>query len=89
MTPLKSLISDRVRNVIVGELGFPVDRVTDDARLREDLGADSLNLYEIMFTLEEELVIAPPISDEEIEQIGTVADLIKLVEARTGAAANA
>jgi acyl carrier protein len=82
---INALIADRVRNVIAGELGIAANMLTDEKRLREDLGADSLNLYEIAFTLEDELALSP-ISDDEIEQMVTVANLIKLIEAKQEAA---
>jgi acyl carrier protein len=71
-------IRERVRKVVTHHLGVEPGRVTDNARLVEDLGADSLDEVELIMALEEEFdVIIPDTSAEHIETVG---DVVKLVE---------
>ena len=66
---------DRVREIIVNELGVEAEKVTNDASFVEDLGADSLDTVELVMAFEEEFVIDIP--DEDAEQMRTVGDAIK------------
>ena len=62
----------------VGEiLGIPVDLVTPEKTLADDLGVDSLDKYEIIMSIEDDLNIE--IEDDELYKVVTVADLINLV----------
>lgn len=58
-----------------------VSTITPDSRIIEDLGADSLDVVELLITLDDEYNIK--IADEEIASIKTVGDLIKIIEARS------
>lgn len=78
--PEKDEIADRVRKVIGGHLGAEIDRVTDTASLRDDLGADSLDDDEIVMSLEEEFRIE--ITDAECDGALIVSDFIKLVKGK-------
>lgn len=71
-------IMDKVRDVIVDQLGVELDTVTDDASFIDDLGADSLDIVELVMALEEEFGISIP--DEEAENIKTVGDAINYIE---------
>ncbi|MDW8068262.1 MAG: acyl carrier protein [Anaerolineae bacterium] len=73
-------IYERVVNIIVDLLGVEPEKVTMDARFREDLGADSLDLVELVMAFEEEF--GGTISDEEAQQIKTVGDAVRYIESR-------
>lgn len=72
-------ILDKVRSVIVDQLGVEEDVVSDDASFIDDLGADSLDIVELVMALEEEFGISIP--DEEAESIKTVGDAVSYIEA--------
>ncbi|NOX61738.1 MAG: acyl carrier protein [Chloroflexi bacterium] len=72
-------IRERVVEIIVEQLGVDADEVTDEARFREDLEADSLDLVELMMAFEEEF--GGEISDEEAQKIQTVGEVIELLKA--------
>ena len=72
------MIFEKVRDIICDQLELDEDVVTLDAVLLEDLGADSIDLAELVMTLEDEFDME--ISDEELENIRTVADIVKFIE---------
>ncbi|MCX7855606.1 MAG: acyl carrier protein [Anaerolineae bacterium] len=76
-------IYERIVNIIVDLLGVEPEKVTMDARFREDLGADSLDLVELVMAFEEEF--GGTISDEEAQQIKTVGDAVRYIETRMAA----
>lgn len=67
-------IIDKVKSVIVEQLNVDEDVVTEDASFIDDLGADSLDIVELVMALEEEFGISIP--DEQAENIKTVGDAI-------------
>ena len=69
---------DRVKQVIVDQLGVDESAVTMDASFVEDLGADSLDLFELVMALEEEFEVEIP--TEELAQIATIGDVEKYIE---------
>ena len=69
--------AERVKAIIVEQLGVPADDVNDGASFIEDLGADSLDIVELVMALEEEYDIE--ISDEDAEKILTVGDAMKYI----------
>jgi len=71
---------ERVKKIIVDLLGVEPDKVTREARFREDLEADSLDLVELIMAFEEEFGGA--ISDEEAQQIRTVGEAVDYIEQR-------
>ena len=73
-----SSISDRVKGIVVDQLGVSADQVTPEAKFIEDLGADSLDQVELIMALEEEF--GADIPDEKAEQLTTVQDAIKYIE---------
>lgn len=77
---------ERIRKIIVDELGIKLDQVVPSARLMEDLGADSLDLVEMVMSMEEEFKSADgkilEISDEDAEKIATVQDAIDFLKAK-------
>ena len=66
-------IEERVKGIVVDLLGVDEDRVTPDARFREDLEADSLDLVELIMAFEE---FGGEITDEDAQQITTVGQAV-------------
>lgn len=75
---LKSDVADRVIELVADHLGAERDKVVPEAQFIKDLGADSLDVVELIMTLEEEFGIA--ISDADAEMIHTVGEAIGYVE---------
>ena len=73
--------ADKVKSIIVEQLGVPAEDVTEEASFIEDLGADSLDIVELVMALEEEYDIE--ISDEDAEKIQTVGDAITYISEHT------
>ena len=71
-------IVDRVKKVVINHLGVKEDKVTDNAKFIEDLGADSLDQVELVMAFEEEFKCEIP--DEAAEGITTVGDAVKYIE---------
>ena len=69
---------ERVKQIIVDQLGVAPEQVTATASFIDDLGADSLDTVELVMALEEEFDIEIP--DEDAEKMTTVADAIKYLE---------
>lgn len=76
----KQEIEERVRKVLAENLGRDVEEVTMEARLEEDLDADSLDLVEAVLALEEDLGVKIP--EEEMESVKTVQQAVDLVSAK-------
>lgn len=71
-------IQDKVRDIIVEQLGVNPEQVTPEAKFIEDLGADSLDTVELVMAFEEEFGIDVP--DEEAEKLQSVGDVVRYVE---------
>lgn len=80
MADQETSIEQRVKKIIVDQLGVKEDQVTPEAKFIEDLGADSLDTVELVMALEEEF--GQEIPDEEAEKLQSVGDVIKHVEER-------
>ena len=74
-------VEDRVRRIIVEQLAVSDNEVTGQASFVDDLGADSLDIVELVMALEEEFNIE--ISDEDAEKIKMVSDAEKYIETST------
>ena len=72
-----SSIEDRVKKIVVEQLGVKEDTVTPNASFVDDLGADSLDTVELVMALEEEFDVT--VEEEELEGIGTVGQAYELV----------
>ncbi|MEI7533933.1 MAG: acyl carrier protein [Verrucomicrobiae bacterium] len=71
-------LEQRVKDIIVEQLGVKPEQVVPAAKFIEDLGADSLDTVELVMALEEEFGIEVP--DEQAEKLQSVGDVIKYVE---------
>jgi acyl carrier protein len=71
-------VEQRVKNIIVEQLGVKPEQVTPEAKFIEDLGADSLDTVELVMALEEEF--GSEIPDEQAEKLQSVGDVIKFIE---------
>ena len=76
-----SSVADKVKKIVVEQLGVSEDQVTPEAKFIEDLGADSLDQVELVMALEEEF--GADIPDEDAEKLTTVGDAIKYVESKS------
>jgi acyl carrier protein len=77
-------VEERVKAIIVDKLGVPIEKLIPQAHIVDDLGADSLDLVEIMMALEEEFDLE--MTDEEAERLLTISDMIEYAEDRVKAA---
>ena len=75
-----SSVEERVKSIIVEQLGVDADEVTAEASFVEDLGADSLDTVELIMAFEEEFGVE--ISDDEAEKIRKVKDAVDYIEKR-------
>ena len=75
-------IEDRVKDIIVDQLGVKAEEVTPEAKFVEDLGADSLDTVELVMAFEEEFDIEVP--DEEAEKLLSVGSVIDYVKGAQG-----
>lgn len=71
-------ISEKVKDIIVEQLGVNPEQVTPEAKFIEDLGADSLDTVELVMAFEEEFGIDVP--DEEAEKLQSVGDVVRYIE---------
>ena len=71
-------VADKVKSIIVEQLGVDEEEVTPDASFVDDLGADSLDTVELVMAFEEEFGCEIP--DDAAEQIQTVGDAVKFLE---------
>lgn len=71
-------VADRVKEIVVDQLGVNPELVTTEAKFIEDLGADSLDTVELVMALEEEFDLS--IEDDEAEKLHAVSDVIKHIE---------
>ena len=74
---------ERLKKIVVEQLGVDESDVKPEASFVDDLNADSLDLVELIMSLEEEFGME--ISDEEAEKIKTVSDAMEYIEEKTGA----
>ncbi len=77
-----SEIEQKVKSIIVEQLGVDEDEVTLDASFTDDLGADSLDIVELVMALEEEFSIEIP--DEEAENISRVREAVDYIQKHSG-----
>jgi acyl carrier protein len=74
--------ADRVKKIVVEHLGAEAEKVTEEASFIDDLGADSLDIVELVMAFEEEFGVEIP--DDAAEKITTVRDAIEYIDANKG-----
>jgi acyl carrier protein len=74
----KDAVFDRVKQLILDQLDVDGDEIMPDARFIEDLGADSLDIVELIMAIEEEFELEIP--DEHAERIATVGDAVTYIK---------
>lgn len=77
-----SAVLVRLQSIVAEQLGVESEQVTREAEFIQDLNADSLDMVELVMSLEEEFGIE--ISDEEVENIRTVGDAVDYIEENSG-----
>ena len=75
------MIFEKVRAIIVEQLDVDEEKVTLTANIQDDLGADSLDIVDLVMSFEEEFDTEIP--DEQVENIKTVGDIVKFIEEKT------
>lgn len=78
MADNKKTTLEKVRDIICKQLSVKPEQATEEANIAEDLGADSLDLVEILMSLEDEFGISIP--DEAIPEIKTIKDVVAFIE---------
>ena len=73
-------IFEQVKKILCDQLDLDEEQVTEDSEVIDDLGADSLDIVDLVMTLEEEFDTEIP--DEDIENLRTVGDIVKYIEER-------
>ena len=76
-----SEVAEKVKKIVVEQLGVSEDQVTPDAKFIEDLGADSLDLVELVMAFEEEF--GSDIPDEDAEKLDTVGSAIEYINSKS------
>ena len=76
-------LTEKVRSIVAGQLGVDAEEVRSEASILDDLGADSLDVVELVMALEEEFDIEVP--DEDVEAMRTVKDVESYVASRMAA----
>lgn len=76
-----SMIFEKVKNIIVDQLDVDEEKVTMNANIQDDLGADSLDIVDLVMSFEDEFDLEIP--DDQVENIKTVGDVVKYIEDKT------
>lgn len=71
---------DKVKKLVASQLNVAEDKITENSRLIEDLGADSLDVMEMLMALEDEFGIS--ISDDETAKMKTIAGVVSVIESK-------
>ncbi len=72
---------EQIKQLLADELRLPLEKITDDAAIIEDLGADSLDVVEMLMSLEETFCITVP--DEDVIRLKTVRNVAEYIEEKT------
>jgi acyl carrier protein len=78
-TAMREILAFNIRTLIANQLGVDIKRVTDEAHFTDDLGADWLDRLELMIVIEDQFADVL-ITDEDVDQIEVVGDLIRHIE---------
>ena len=74
------MVFEKIKGVVANQLGVEEGKIALETKFIEDLGADSLDLYQVIMNLEEQFVIEIP--SEDAEKIKTVGDAVNYVESK-------
>ena len=69
---------ERVKKIIADQLCISVEGIKDDANVIEDLGADSLDVFDLLMSFEDEFGVSIP--DDKLEELKTIPQIVKLIE---------
>ncbi len=72
------MVFDKVKEIIASQLDIEEDKITLESSLTEDLGADSLDVVDLVMSFEDEFEVEIP--DDSIESVKTVGDIVKFIE---------
>ena len=72
---------DKIKSILAEQLDADIDQMTMDTDIAKDLGADSLDVVELLMSIEDEFSVEIP--DEEIENIKTIGELVEYIEANS------
>ena len=72
---------DKVKQLLAEQLNIPAEKIKAESRVIEDLGADSLDVVEMLMTLEDNFYVT--VTDEESVNLKTVGDIVKLIDSKT------
>ena len=75
------MVLEKVKAILAEQFDVEEDKITADSDLQEDLGADSLDVVDLLMSIEDEFEVEVP--DEEIENIKTVGSLVSYIEANS------
>ena len=75
------MVLEKVKNIFAEQFDVEEDSITAETNLQEDLGADSLDVVDLLMSIEDEFETEIP--DEEVENIHTVGDLVSYIEANS------
>lgn len=75
------MVFDKIRDIIVDQLDAEPDDVTAEASIIDDLGADSLDVVDLISSVEDEFDVEIP--DEKVEEIKTVGDIVAYIESNS------
>lgn len=73
------MVLAKIKEILADQLGVDESEVTMEALVAEDLGADSLDVIDLLMSIEDEFAVEIP--DEEIENVKTVGDIVNYIEA--------
>lgn len=80
MSEVGEVVSGKVREIVASQLGVEESEVTPEASILDDLGADSLDVVELVMALEEEFDLEVP--DEDVETLRTIGDVARYIAER-------
>lgn len=72
---------DKIKELLAEQLNIPADKITMESRVIEDLGADSLDVVEMLMALEDNFNVT--VSDEESVGLKTIGDIVKLIDSKS------
>ncbi|MCL2633278.1 MAG: acyl carrier protein [Oscillospiraceae bacterium] len=75
------MVFEKVKGIIIDQLDVDEEKVTLTANIQDDLGADSLDIVDLVMTFEDEFDLEIP--DDQVENIKTVEDIVKYIEGKT------